>query len=150
LPGRHLQAIVGDTIRQAISLRSGDSLNRPSPAAMSIIEVSFPGDAVTFHNAVQLRASLKPLLEAINDFHVPAQLAALAVLLLMAQLWARQGERRLAGSCVLILTALLANAFVCAAFSGTLDRYQSRIAWIAVAGVVMLGASRLEDRLPES
>ncbi|MEO8558524.1 MAG: hypothetical protein ABI439_05635 [Rhodospirillales bacterium] len=142
MPLRHIWAVIDDTFRQLVQPRAGESLNRPSRGAASIIETAFPGDAVAFHRTVQQRDALRGFLQPLNSFQVPVQLAALALLPVLAFLLARRGERRLAGLCLLILAALAINAFICGVFSGVSDRYQSRIAWLAVAAVVALVAQQ--------
>jgi hypothetical protein len=49
---------------------------------------------------------------------------------LIALCWRRRST--ITPLALMVFAALVANAFVCATFSGVGDRYQSRIAWIAV------------------
>jgi hypothetical protein len=79
---------------------------------------------------------------AINRIHVPV---ALASMLLIAILFGHGVLRRpfddltlLAGT---VTSALLGNAFICAAISGPHDRYGARLAWLATT-VVLIAAIR--------
>jgi hypothetical protein len=71
------------------------------------------------------------------DFFISAQnwtlLASLIVVVLfLPRLWHswRHGPSRLAGLAVIILTVVVANAFVTGALSTVEDRYQSRVVWL--------------------
>ncbi|HNY03273.1 MAG TPA: hypothetical protein PKG48_11825, partial [Bacteroidales bacterium] len=61
-----------------------------------------------------------------------AQTGLMALLFLLSALvfMLRGMDRRFRVYLAFILVALLVNAFVCGAFSGVLDRYQSRVIWL--------------------
>lgn len=149
MPLRHLAAIVADTARQLVHIDVGESLHRPGIEANRIVEIAFPHEAARFHEARQADGGIDRLSALINPFQRPVQLAALAGLVLSAILLARAGRRRLAGFGLLVLAALVMNAFVCGVFSGTTERYQSRVAWLAVAAVVAMSmGARRQERSP--
>lgn len=77
----------------------------------------------------------------LNALHVPV--AALALACLGAALMLRRRLRlppELAALAVTVLLALAANAAICGVFSHAVDRYQSRLAWLAVLAAAMMAA----------
>ncbi|MDO8875614.1 MAG: hypothetical protein Q8M24_24310 [Pseudolabrys sp.] len=77
----------------------------------------------------------------INALHVPV--AALAFVCLGAALLLRRRlglPDELAALAVTVFLALAANAAICGAFSHAVDRYQSRLAWLAVLAAAMIAA----------
>lgn len=77
----------------------------------------------------------------INSLHVPV--AALAFVGLGAALLMRRRlglPDELAALAVTVFLALAANAAICGAFSHAVDRYQSRLAWLAVLAAAMIAA----------
>lgn len=139
MPLRHLGAVVADTARQLVHIAVGESMGPPSAPASRAVEIAFPGEADQFHAARQLRDGLDPMTRQLNVVQMPVQLAALAALVMVVALRARAGQRRSAGFGALVLAALLINAFVCGVFSGATERYQNRVAWLAVVAVLATG-----------
>ncbi|MGN6461392.1 MAG: hypothetical protein ACTHLY_09290, partial [Pseudolabrys sp.] len=87
------------------------------------------------------------LLARFNTIHVATAIASLALLIGML-VFARQGlvppeTLVLAG---LVLTALLINAAICGIFSNPVDRYQSRILWLAPFAVIIALGARTQRR----
>jgi hypothetical protein len=132
-----------------VHIAIGESLQRPVIAANRIVEIAFPDEAGQFHAARQLHGGLERMTHRLNLIQIPAQLAALAGLVLLAIRRARAGQRRRAGFCALVLAALLINAFVCGVFSGATERYQSRVAWLAVVAVLAAGPMAWRRRTPD-
>jgi len=146
MPLRHAAAVVVDTSRQLFTVGLGDSLQRASPETNRIVEIAFPDDALAFHAALQQQNELKPTIRLFNLFQLPLQLGALAALPLLVIWLIGPAQTRQAAFCLLVLAALLANAFICGVFSGVAPRYQNRIVWLAVATVAVVGASGIAGR----
>ena len=86
-------------------------------------------------------------LSAWNLLHVPVALAGMALLPIILMMAA--AGRASSGAAILaftVLLALLANAAICGVFSNPVDRYQSRLVWLApFAAVIALARSRAAD-----
>ena len=67
-----------------------------------------------------------------------------------AALAARRRDRAWVGFAALVVTALVANAFVTGALSGPYHRYQSRVIWLVPLSAVLglLAAGRREITRP--
>jgi hypothetical protein len=96
------------------------------PAAME--DGIMPGLAERFHATPQSRdamheAVFRPVYAAVVG------LSAVAIMLLLPWVW-RAGWQRLQGLCVVVLFAVVANAFVTGVLSGVYARYQGRVVWL--------------------
>jgi cytochrome c biogenesis factor len=94
----------------------------------------YPQESAAFVAARQQRGAT---FDALNAVQVPLLLlasAALPVLLVIA--WRRRDPDAVLLLGILTL-ALLGNAFVCGALSNPNDRYQSRIAWLAIVAIAI-------------
>jgi hypothetical protein len=135
-PGAQLVAVLKGTLAQLGAVATGDgfdgkdtwhtewALKEHAPRAL----LRFDRTA-QHHNAIDFRL--------INLLQIPlAAGATLSLPVLVLLCW-----RRRTGSTALgltVLTALIANAAVCATFSGVNDRYQSRIVSMAVLAAAFL------------
>jgi hypothetical protein len=140
MPWRHLTAALADSARQLVTLKTGESMHPASATAADIVEIGFPKEAERFHSALQQANRLRGLIDILNRVQPGIALLALVLLPIGAAWLAWQGRRRLAGLAALAVVALAANAFTCGVFSGALDRYQNRIAWLAPAILVVVAA----------
>ncbi len=139
MPLRHAIAAVVDTVGQLLTLDLGDSLTQHGPRSTRIMEVAFPRDALDYHDARQQTGRLRPTITLLNQVQRPIQFAAMAILFALAGWMAWRGRKPTAGFCLLVLAALVLNAFICGVFSGFNNRYQSRVAWLALTGVMLVG-----------
>src|SRR5262249_20931304 len=76
--------------------------------------------------------------------------ASLAVIVVFAILAWRQGLTRALGLSAVVISIVLANAFVTGALSGVEDRYESRVIWLVPLLAAILVLSLLEHRLAEA
>jgi len=131
---------VGDTMVQAFARnRVGDTLERRHVGEGVLIRVEGFGaaEAARFRAGAQWRDLLPgrvaPLL------WVQAPVLALGAFALAWLGWRGRRDRRVAGLAAMIFVGVLANAFATGALSGPHDRYGARIAWVMVAGAIVLG-----------
>jgi len=115
------------TFRQFFSFQTGDTHpQEEGSSVMNSIHHHFPE---MYKEVVQSRQQSKNL-----DWRIlnVAQTGLMALLFLLSALvfMLRGMDRRFRVYLAFILVALLVNAFVCGAFSGVLDRYQSRVIWL--------------------
>ena len=142
-PLEHLETAVTTTLKQLALMKTEVSLVKDwmAPAIGSLREL-VPQMTPRIAAARQQAEPFPDVLARFNTIHVATALASLALLIgLLA--FARQRlvppeTLMLAG---LVLTALLINAAICGIFSNPVDRYQSRILWLApFAAIIALGA----------
>jgi uncharacterized membrane protein len=79
----------------------------------------------------------------LNAVHVPVAALAMACLGMALLCRRRLGlPPELTGMAATVLLALAANAAICGVFSHAVDRYQSRLVWLAVLAAAMITARR--------
>jgi uncharacterized membrane protein YidH (DUF202 family) len=83
----------------------------------------------------------------INIVHVPVAFLSLAALFMILRGVVRRRDWRGAVLPAFVLVALIGNALICGAFSGPHGRYQSRIMWLPVFAIVLIGWPRIETEL---
>ncbi len=118
----------------------------PGTGVDAAISHHFGSEYARFRASRQMRAEWP--VEAINRLHFAVVLAA--AFAAAAALAARRGDRAWVGFGALVVTALVANAFVTGALSGPYDRYQSRVIWLVplTALLGLLAAGRREITRP--
>ena len=143
-PGEFALALLRDTVVQLDLIGTGEDL---VPMSWHFVKTQlhhYPDDFRAFRYAKQQRYGGIDF-ELLNQIQVPvaqaAQVAALAFLLVA---WRRR-DRISTGLLVVVILALLGNAFVCGALSNPHDRYQNRIVWLALFAV-SIAAIRLDQR----
>ncbi len=147
-PLEHLETAVTTTLKQLALMETEVSLVKDwmAPAIGSLREL-VPQMTPRIAAARQQAEPFPDLLARFNTIHVATALASL-VLLVGLFAFARQRlvppeTLMLAG---LVLTALLINAAVCGIFSNPVDRYQSRILWLAPFAVIIALGARTQRR----
>lgn len=156
-PLQHVAAALMLTAEQFFMLETGDGLVDMREHAQYAIAQFYPDELISFLQARQHSHHLKSRLAAkrfaagidfrgMNGLHVPLFLVATATMLVLMGRWRRRGEWRLWGLCMVVLLALLGNAFVCGALSNPNHRYQSRIAWLPILVVAIAAVRRIEER----
>ena len=149
-PGLHAVTAVQATLTQLTLFKTEVSLNpwHNVPAVGMLQELA---PAVMPHLRAA-RQQEKPFdLEVLNYLHVP--LAALAMIgLISALVFSRRlhVKPETAALSFSVLSALLINAAISGGFSNPVDRYQSRLAWLAVlaAAIAALAAMQKTARKP--
>jgi hypothetical protein len=130
------------TARQLVMLKTADGVAPMRYLIGDAVRRHYPQESAAFLAARQQQGAK---FNGLNRIQVPLLLlasAALPVLLWMA--WQRRDPDAVLFMGILTL-ALLGNAFVCGALSNPNDRYQSRIAWLAVLAVAV-ACSRWRQR----
>lgn len=137
-PLMHLTAALRATVEQLAKFKTEVTSENNQPA-IAMFEDHFPE---FFPRFMQARQQAQPFdVAPINALHVPV--AALAMLCLGAGLLFRRRlglPPELAALAVTVLLALVANAAICGVFSHAVDRYQSRLVWLAALATAMMAA----------
>jgi len=143
-PGDVARAMVNNTLTQLDLIGTGEDL---VPMTWHFVRTQlkrYPGDFRAFRFARQQRREGISF-DAINKVQVPvAQAAEIAMLGLLVVAWRRR-DRISGGILIVVLLALLGNAFVCGALSNPHDRYQNRLVWLALMSAIIC-AVRLDQR----
>lgn len=140
-PGMHIKTAVASAIKQFGAIATGDGLTPWSWYTRLTFE-QFAPDALQSY-IVAKQATTKFNFSWINLVHVPVQ--ALAIAALPFIIIARP-PGRVAEFAALLLAALVGNAVICGVFSNPHDRYQNRLAWVAVLVVAIAALSWLAAR----
>lgn len=135
-PWLHVTTALGSTLEQLVMFRTGDGLDPNMPFIASFFDRRMPALAPAYHAARQQRGALS--FELLNQVQVPLAAGAmiLSVALLPWCLW--RGEAELAALLGCVLATLFGNAVICGVLSNPHDRYQNRVAWLAVLGVIVV------------
>ena len=148
-PGANLRAAAEATGEQFLRVGTGEDIGNEYWHTAREIELRLPASGPAFVAGLQHNDRLGLITAGLNRLYVPLTLAAtatLATLLLLAR--HRALPWRLPAT---VLIALAGNAFLCGVFSGPHDRYQGRMAWLAIFAVMVsaldiLAARRLRAR----
>jgi hypothetical protein len=128
---------VNDTIEQLVDFRTGDQIEPQEWALHSNLARFIPRQMAAYMAARQQQGDIR--FHYVNDVHWPVavigQLGALAALFMMIR------RRRWNSATFLGFTmvALLGNALICGTLSNPHDRYQSRLVWLPVFALALLG-----------
>ncbi|MGE5478112.1 MAG: hypothetical protein ACM3Q1_15770, partial [Bacteroidales bacterium] len=143
-PADVARAMLNNTLTQMDLIAVGEDL---VPMTWHFVRTQlkhYPHDFRAFRFARQQRRDSISF-DAINKLQVPvAQAAEIAMLPLLFVAWRRR-DRISGGILVVVLMALLGNAFVCGALSNPHDRYQNRMVWLALMSTIIC-AVRLDQR----
>ena len=139
-PLLHIETAARLTAEQALMFRTGDGMVRDVGWLINDTLRRYYPDGYREFKESQQNAGID--FKTMNGVHVTVQAAAQILLLGVLVVAWRRRDRLSFGLAVAILLTLLGNAFVCGALSNPNDRYQNRIAWLAVM-VVAVGAARL-------
>ncbi len=130
-PGLQIKTATIATLRQLISVRTGEGVQDDLWHTRTIIERYTPQLVADMRAAQQQRGKLSFV--TLNELHYPVALFSMALLtLLIAMAWRRRIPSELGELAATCMLALLANAFVCGALSNPHDRYGARVIWLAV------------------
>jgi hypothetical protein len=122
------------TARQLVMLKTADGVAPMRYLIGDAIARHYPQESAAFIAARQQQGTT---FDALNAVQVPLLLLACAVLpILLVIAWRRRDPDAVLLLGILTL-ALSGNAFVCGALSNPNDRYQSRIAWLAVVAIAI-------------
>lgn len=130
------------TFQQLLMVQTGDGVAPMQFFIEHAIKRYYPQELPAFWNARQQSGIDFSLINAVQ---VPILLGSLVALLPLLWLSWRQRDRVSTTIAAFTLLTLAGNAFVCGVLSNPNERYQSRIAWIAVLAVI-LASVRLSRR----
>jgi hypothetical protein len=139
-PFMHLAAAFRETLAQLVSFATEVSSANTEPT-VAMFKEHVPALFPQFMEARQQaqRFDVAPL----NAVHVPVATLAMACLGMALLCRRRLGlPPELTGMAATVLLALAANAAICGVFSHAVDRYQSRLVWLAVLAAAMITAWR--------
>ena len=134
-PGAEIEAAAAATARQLLLVATGAGVLDDLPHTYGIIERFVPGEVPAMRAARQQHGELR--FDWLNLLHIPVALGSLLLLLVVMARLRRNRSDAIALLAASVVTAILANAFVCGALSGPHDRYGARIAWVASFVVLM-------------
>lgn len=150
-PWRNASEAAKAGLRQFFQIGTGEDFDSRYWHTDQVIARYLPDQRAAHETALQHRAELGWRAQWLNRIYLPVTFAAILLLSVFAaaSLWRR---RPAALPCVVLL-ALFGNAAICGIFSGPHDRYQGRIAWLAVFALLVLFAERRSQQrvaLPSS
>ncbi|HEY2033770.1 MAG TPA: hypothetical protein VGH02_08800 [Rhizomicrobium sp.] len=136
-PGAFLRSTINDTAEQLLDFRTGDQIEPQEWAIHSNLAKFIPTQMASYMHARQQEGKIR--FHYVNDVHWPvaalAQIGTVAAFLMMVR-------RRRWNSAIFLgftMAALLGNALICGALSNPHDRYQSRLVWLPVFALALLG-----------
>ena len=136
-PGGFLLSTISDTAEQLLDFRTGDQIEPQEWVLHANLDRFIPHQMTGYMGARQQEGKIR--FHYVNDVHWPvaalAQIGAIAAFFLMVR------QRRWNSAIFLgfVLAALLGNALICGALSNPHDRYQSRLVWLPVFALALLG-----------
>lgn len=139
-PGAVALSTIRDTAVQLITFHTGDQIEPQEWTLYPDLDRFIPGQMTSYMKARQQRGLLR--FHEINDVHLPV--AALAQIGILAA-FAMMVRRRRWNSAIFlgfVIAALLGNALICGALSNPHARYQSRLVWLPVFALALLGTEK--------
>ncbi len=153
-PGMVTWTALQATFHQMAMVKSGDQLAENHNDTRNVFTNLLPSHAAKAFNAARQQQGglTQPLIETVNQVHVPVAHLSLLSLLLVIGWGLRSGRHDLAAAALYVFLALLGNAFICGALSNPHDRYQGRLAWLAplVVGMASVCWWQLRARKPHN
>ncbi len=140
-PLMHLRTALQLWAEQLVMVETGDGVVDMRWHIEEAIGRYYPHELKAFLGARQQQGLS---LDAVNALHVPVLMLAMLGSLVLTVRWGRRRDGRAFGLGLVVVLALLGNAFVCGALSNPNHRYQSRIAWLCVAMVAIAAVRRFE------
>ncbi|HEY8950911.1 MAG TPA: hypothetical protein VIM56_18650 [Rhizomicrobium sp.] len=136
-PGAFLLSTFNDTAEQLLDFRTGDQIEPQEWAIHSNLVRYIPHQMAAYMAARQQEGKIR--FHDVNDLHWPV--AALAQIGAIAAFWMMVRRQRWNSAIFLgfAMAALLGNALICGALSNPHDRYQSRLVWLPVFALALLG-----------
>jgi hypothetical protein len=137
-PVMHLVAAARATVTQLAMFKTEVTSDNTEPT-VAMFKDHLPR---LFPQFMQARQQSQPFdVEPINALHVPVAILGMACLVAGVLFRRRLGlPPEMAALAVTILLALATNAAICGIFSHAVDRYQSRLVWLAVLAAAMMAA----------
>ena len=136
-PGGFLLSTINDTAEQLVDFRTGDQIEPQEWVLHSNLARFIPRQMAAYMRARQQEGKIR--FHYVNDLQWPvaalAQIGAGAAFVMMVR-------RRRWNSAIFLgfmMAALLGNALICGALSNPHDRYQSRLVWLPVFALALLG-----------
>ena len=137
-PFMHLTAAARAALTQMATFATEVSFANNEPT-IAMFKEHFPSLFPRFIEARQQTQTFNAAL--VNSVHVPVAAFAMACVGAALLLRRRLGlPPEFAGLAATVLLALSANATICGVFAHAVDRYQSRLVWLAVFATAMMAA----------
>jgi len=150
-PLRNAALALRAAFRQTVTLATGDDLLSYLFHTQGIVKAAAPASYPAMMRATQQSTGGLDF-GPVNALHVPVAIGACLMLAAIALWSALAGRADIFVLSAGFLTLIVANAAVCGILSNPHDRYQARIAWLAVFALTMLalnGAAAFRRRWQE-
>jgi hypothetical protein len=134
-PADHLRSALRATYQQLVAVATGDGIEPGLWHVHYTLERYRPHLLSVFEAARQQQMGFS--FQALNQIHVPLTLGALVGSLALLSWCVRVRNVEVTLLLGFVLLALVENAFICGALSNPHDRYQSRVAWLAMLCVIV-------------
>lgn len=136
-PGLVIAGTIRDTAQQLIAFRTGDQIEPQEWAIATSLRKFVPHQMSAYLHARQQKGEIR--FRIVNGVHVAV--GALAQLAMLAGLVVTLRRERWGAAVFLgfVTMALFGNALICGALSNPHDRYQSRLIWLPVLALSLLG-----------
>jgi len=130
-----LSAAAKDTIAQFLHFGTGDQIEPQEWVLSPILTRYVPAQMNAYLSARQQRGEIK--FKPISEIDVTVGFLSLGAILLLLGWSLRRRQFDAAAFHGFVLAALIGNAAICGILSGTHDRYQSRLIWLAPFAVLL-------------
>jgi hypothetical protein len=136
-PGAFILSTIHDTVEQLADFRTGDQIEPQEWALHHNLDRFIPHQMTAYMRARQQEGTIR--FHYVNDVHWPVAMLAQIGLLAAFAMMVRQRRWNSAIFLGFVMAALLGNALICGALSNPHDRYQSRLVWLPVFALALLG-----------
>ncbi|HEY0302133.1 MAG TPA: hypothetical protein VGC36_12390, partial [Rhizomicrobium sp.] len=134
-----------NTLLQFVWFQTGDGIVPQTWVLNREFKIAIPQQLSDYDRANQQEGEI--WFVPVNIVHVPVAALSLAGLYLIFRRVRARRDWRSGVLPAFVLIALVGNAFVCGVFSGPHGRYQSRIMWLPVFAVALIGWPQIEREM---
>jgi hypothetical protein len=140
-PGGLLLSTLDDTAHQLVTFRTGDQIEPQEWVLYPDLDRFIPRQMLSYMDARQQQGRIH--FGIVNAIDLSVETLAQLGLIWMLAVSVRQRRWNVAILLGFLGVAIIGNAFICGALSNPHDRYQSRLVWMPVFALALLGADRL-------
>jgi hypothetical protein len=140
-PGGLFLSTLDDTAHQLVTFRTGDQIEPQEWVLYPDLDRFIPRQMLSYMDARQQQGRIH--FGIVNAIDLSVETLAQLGLIWMLAVSVRQRRWNVAILLGFLGVAIIGNAFICGALSNPHDRYQSRLVWMPVFALALLGADRL-------
>lgn len=140
-PVANLGWAVANTALQFGAVATGDGIVPQQSITLPELKRAGSRQIADYSHARQQMGKLP--FDLLNIIHVPVALGTVLLLMWLVSTGARSLPPTARFLPIFLLLALLGNAFICGVWSGPHFRYQSRLVWLPVFALALLGTTRI-------